>query len=152
MNESKSKTPHQRIADMMQQADDANVPSHHRPALVMSLLRTFAEELDDVTKRMQAVEASYQDATATYARLHETHLVELKFKDAERDALKAENARLSERVKRLEDVILWLDGRKDNFPLRPADKGIFWWRKEMMDRASIAAGKADQRAGGEVEK
>ena len=70
----------------------------------------------------------------------------------ERDAIKAENARLAERVKRLEDVILWLDGRKDNFPLRPADKGIFWWRKEMMDRASIAAGKADQRAGGEVAK
>ena len=70
----------------------------------------------------------------------------------ERDAIKAENARLAERVKRLEDVILWLDGRKDNFPLRPADKGIFWWRKEMMDRASIAAGKADQLAGGEVAK
>lgn len=51
-----SDTPCERIRKMMQDADDNNVPAHHRPGLVMSLLRQFGDELAAMTARAELAE------------------------------------------------------------------------------------------------
>ena len=51
-----SDTPRERIRKMMQDADDNNVPAHHRPGLVMSLLRQFGDELAAMTARAELAE------------------------------------------------------------------------------------------------
>ena len=51
-----SDTPCERIRKMMQDADDNNVPAHHRPGLVMSLLRQFGDELAAMTAERDALQ------------------------------------------------------------------------------------------------
>lgn len=51
-----SDTPRERIRKMMQDADDNNVPAHHRPGLVMSLLRQFGDELAAMTAAKELAE------------------------------------------------------------------------------------------------
>jgi hypothetical protein len=51
---------------------------------------------------------------------------------SERDAAVRVNTRLW-------DVILWLDGQQGEFRPRGKNEGAYWWRKEMLERASIDA-------------